>query len=146
MLPLNVPKFEYASQNKVKCKLLVFVFLPFYCFEFSYSKMLPSHQECELCRFVSKVIMFQEAFQFWKAIAFCYNKHIGPRVIGHVPHYIIDCNRHFVSCCQCLHFKPIQRSLVVEWCFEYSHIHELETKGRNETCPFIGCLDWWWRF
>jgi hypothetical protein len=43
MLPLNVPKFEYANQNEVKCKLFVLVLFPFYCFEFSYSKMLPSH-------------------------------------------------------------------------------------------------------
>jgi hypothetical protein len=42
MLPLNVPKFEFANQNKVKCKLFVLVLFSFYCFEFLYSKMLPS--------------------------------------------------------------------------------------------------------
>jgi len=49
--------------------------------------------------------------------------------------YITYYNKHFVLCCQCLHFKPIQRSLIVEWCFECNLIHEHKVEGKNE--PFL---------
>ncbi len=60
----QAPKIEHTNQNKVKCKLLVLVCFSFSCFESSYSKTLPFNWECELRKFASKIIMFQEAFQF----------------------------------------------------------------------------------
>jgi hypothetical protein len=29
-----------------------------------------------LCKFVNKIIMFQEALQFWTIIVFCYSKQV----------------------------------------------------------------------
>jgi hypothetical protein len=41
--------------------------------------------ECELYRFVSKVIMFKKSLEFIKTIALCYSKQISPKVIRCVP-------------------------------------------------------------
>jgi hypothetical protein len=49
MLPLNVPKFEYANQNEVKCKLLVLVLFPFIVLNFRIPKcyLLTRNVKCE---------------------------------------------------------------------------------------------------
>jgi hypothetical protein len=102
-------KIEHTNQNKGKCKLLCFgFFFLFHCFESMYSKKKSLKKKIELCKFASKLIMFN--------MAYC----------------IIDYKSHIIFCCHCVYLKLVQGSLVVEWCFECSCIHEPKTKGRKE--------------
>jgi hypothetical protein len=45
--------------------------------------------------------------------------------------YIIDYSKHLIFYFHSLHLKLVQGSLVVEWCFEWNHIHELKEKGKK---------------
>jgi membrane associated rhomboid family serine protease len=38
-----------------------------------------------VCKFASKIIMFQKVLQFWKVIIICYNKQIATRISNQMP-------------------------------------------------------------
>ncbi len=129
------------------CKLVFFFFFLKYCFEFSHCKKIFCDYIIDLCKFTSKLIMFQKALQFWKAIVFCYSRQIGVKVINCIPPsptwrklQIIE---EILSPIIIDYVKPIKGSLIVEWCIECNHIHELQTKARNELSCCFGCFNWW---
>ncbi len=127
--------------KKVKCNLFILVFF-FYCF---YFKMLISDQECELYWFVNKVIMFQNALQFIKTIALCYNKQTNPKVIRCVSHPLTwhistNYNRHFVSCCHYLHLKLIRCQQLLNDALNATISTSLKLKGKIKHLPMLDVL------
>jgi hypothetical protein len=69
------------------CFIIISIVYKFWSFELYKIISLFYYWLC--CKFVIKVIMFQEALQFCSTIVLCYNKQIVVRVIGWVPPHLI---------------------------------------------------------
>ncbi len=66
---------------------------------------------------------------------------VGPIPPSFHMEYISNYHRLFISCCHCLHFKPIIRSLVLSDALHPTITMSFKLKGKNNDPLVSGTLD-----